>query len=83
LPVAFWLTVLASAAVAGVVARILLELFVPDLFRSLDPTFPQNRETRWAGDFYAVIASVIGALPPLYLWRRALYRRGLRSWDDD
>jgi hypothetical protein len=81
--VAFWLTVLASLGLAGVVARILLELFVPDLFRSLDPTFPQNKERRFAGDLYAFIASAIGALPPLYLWRRALHLRGLRSWDDD
>ena len=83
LPVAFWLSVLTSAAVTGVVTWILLELFVPDLFRSLDPTFPQSKERRFAGDFYAVIAFVLGALPALYLWNRALHRRGLQSWDDD
>lgn len=84
LPVAFWLSVLTSAATTGVVAWVLLQIFVPELFRPIPESFPvSDPGPRFAGDFYIVIASALGALPPLAFWRKALHGRGLHSWDDD
>lgn len=83
-PVAFWLSVLTSAATTGVVAWVLLRLLVPELWRPIPESFPVSHPgPRFAGDFYAVIALALGALPPLALWNRALHRRGLHSWDGD
>ncbi|MCU1593150.1 MAG: hypothetical protein JWO12_542 [Frankiales bacterium] len=84
LPVAFWLSVLTSAATTGVVAWVLLGVFVPELNRPIPTSFPVSHpRPRFASEFYAAIAFSVGALPPLYPWNRALHRRGLHSWDDD
>lgn len=83
LPVAFWLSVLTSAATTGVVAWVLLRFFFPSLYTPY-AVQPGNADPgpRFAGDVYAAIGFALGALPPLYVWKSALHRRGLHSWDD-
>jgi hypothetical protein len=43
---------------------------------------PQSAAPSVAADYYAAFAAALGAWPPLHLWKRALHRRGLHSWDD-
>jgi hypothetical protein len=83
LPIAFWLSVLASGAATGLVTWMLLRHFFPSLYTPFEAT-PANPHPgpRFAGDFYAALGFTLGALPPLPLWKRALHRRGLHSWDD-
>jgi hypothetical protein len=83
LPVAFWLSVLISAAITGVAAGVLLRLFFPSIYTPFkaQPGNP-NPGPRVLGYYYAAFAAALGALPPLPLWTRALHRRGLRSWED-
>ncbi len=83
LPVAFWLSILTSAATTGVVTGVLLRLLFPSLYTPFEAQ-PGNLHPgpRVAGDFYAAFAFTLGVLPPLPLWKRALQRRGLHSWDD-
>ena len=77
LPVAFWLSVLTSAVSTGVLAGVLLRLLFPSFY---SPDLHQG--VLAAGDYYAALACALGAWPPLELWRNALHRRGLHSWDD-
>jgi hypothetical protein len=77
-PVAFWLSVLLSAATAGVVAGVLLRLLFPSLYTPHGP----HSGLLAAGDYYSAFSCSLGAWPTLQLWRRALHRRGLHSWDD-
>ena len=79
LPVAFWLSVLTSAAITGVLEGVLLRLLFPSLYRPYAP----NPRPLATGDYYAAFTCAVGALPTLQLWKRALHRRGLHSWDDD
>lgn len=78
LPAAFWLSVLTGAAIMGVAAEALLRLLFPSLYTPHGP----HSGLLSSGDYYAAFTCSLGALPPLQLWRRALHRRGLHSWDD-
>lgn len=78
LPVAFWLSVLTSAATTGVVAGVLLRLLFPSLYTP----HRLHQGLLAAGDYYAAFTCSLGAWPPLQLWSRQLHRRGLLSWDD-
>jgi hypothetical protein len=77
-PVAFWVSVVASAAATFALEEVLLRLLLPSFFKPHGDYESLNA----AGDYYAAISCCLGALPVALFWKRALHRRGFRSWDD-
>jgi hypothetical protein len=78
LPVAFWVSIVASAAMMGLVEETLLRLLMPSLYTT-SKLHPGPLST---GDYYVALTCALGAWPTLQLWSRALHKRGLHSWDD-
>jgi hypothetical protein len=77
-PVACRLSIVVSALVTGLAARLLLGHVAPEQFGEAANHGGTGLST---GGYRCALAGGLGSWPALYLWTRTMRRRGLPEWD--